>query len=425
LVVQESVVGEVVVEGNQHFSDEQFTRWVRANPGEPLNIEQAKADADWISRNPFRSASLTVRRGAQPATTDLVIQTADRRTWRAFAGTNNTGTESTGEERFITGINSGNVWGLGHSASFQFSADYDFKRSLSYSGNYSIDLPWRHIVTAFASYSETDADVPPPLNQTGEGLQGGLNYDIPLSPYKNLLHSVQLGFDYKKNDNSLLLALGVIDIPLVTSETEVLQWRIAYLPTWFDRWGSTRLGGKFTYSPGDLTSKNDNESFAQSRAFAESEYFYVNLDILRSTRLGGFMTGWDWNVRAELQRATENLVGSEQFSAGGVNSVRGYEEGEAFGDNAILASQELYTPPWVIGRNFSRLFAFQDYARVSSENKLPGENANNLHSLGIGLQYQFATYLSLQASHGWQLRDSGSSSSGDSSRTHFSLTASY
>ena len=267
--------------------------------------------------------------------------------------------------------------------------------------------------------------MPPPLNQTGEGLQAGLNYAIPLTPYKNLVHSLQLGFDYKKNDNSLLLALGVIDIPLVASETEVLQWRIAYLPTWFDRWGSTRFGAKLTYSPGDLSSRNKDEAFGQSRAFADSDYLYFNVDMFRNTRLGGFMAGWDWNMRAEVQRATENLVGSEQFSAGGVNSVRGYEEGEAFGDQAILASQELYTPPWVIGRSRSRFFAFQDYARVSSKNELPGERPNNLHSLGIGLQYQFTANITLQASHGWQLRNSGSSSTADSSRIHFNLTASY
>ena len=45
-----------------------------------------------------------------------------------------------------------------------------------------------------------------------------------------------------------------------------------------------------------------------------------------------FYTNWVTTFRADGQWASEPLISIEQFGAGGVNSVRGYHEGEVFGD---------------------------------------------------------------------------------------------
>ena len=59
---------------------------------------------------------------------------------------------------------------------------------------------------------------------------------------------------------------------------------------------------------------------------------------------------WTTSIRADGQWASEPLISNEQFGAGGVNSVRGYHEGEVFGDTGWHVSLEQQTPPHVVGR---------------------------------------------------------------------------
>src|SRR5262249_7456373 len=62
-----------------------------------------------------------------------------------------------------------------------------------------------------------------------------------------------------------------------------------------------------------------------------------------------FHTNWTLSLRVDGQVASEPLISNEQFGAGGVNSVRGYHEGEVFGDNGWHVSLEQKTPAHVIG----------------------------------------------------------------------------
>jgi hemolysin activation/secretion protein len=61
------------------------------------------------------------------------------------------------------------------------------------------------------------------------------------------------------------------------------------------------------------------------------------------------VSNWTTSVRADGQFASEPLISNEQFGIGGVNSVRGYHEGEVFGDTGWHVSLEQQTPPHLVG----------------------------------------------------------------------------
>ena len=75
-------------------------------------------------------------------------------------------------------------------------------------------------------------------------------------------------------------------------------------------------------------------------------------------------------VRADGQWANEPLISNEQFGAGGVASVRGYHEGEVFGDTGWHVTVEQKTPSILVGRVTPknpltlRGSIYTDYARV-------------------------------------------------------------
>ena len=58
---------------------------------------------------------------------------------------------------------------------------------------------------------------------------------------------------------------------------------------------------------------------------------------------------YEQELRANGQWADQPLISNEQFGAGGVSSVRGYQEGAVFGDEGWRVSLEQKTPPLVVG----------------------------------------------------------------------------
>jgi hemolysin activation/secretion protein len=427
IVVQLSVAAPTRVEGAKHFSPDHYLSALRQQPGQPINTADLKADLDWLNRNSFHQVTVVAEPGKEPGTTALVLRAAERFPVRFTAGYNNTGSAVSREDRVTAGLTWGNAFGLGHQLGYQLSASPDFETTVAHSGDYAFDLPWRHTVRLLGSYSELTGRVAAPLTLSGTSWQLGLRYEIPLAaPAANFTHSLSFGTDFKASDNNLEFAL----IPVTDNLTHITQFNASYNATRTDATGSTSLLLNLVASPGNLGAHNKEQYFNISRAGAEPDYAYATLNLSRSQKLPLSLT---WSPRAQFQLASGNLLGSEQMAGGGSNSVRGYEEGEAFGDNGVLLSHELALPSFAVARRLGlknladslNFFAFQDYAHLSAADPLAGEEAVDLHSVGAGLRYQASAHLSVNFTYGWQLLDSGLSREGENSRGHISVQASF
>jgi hemolysin activation/secretion protein len=58
---------------------------------------------------------------------------------------------------------------------------------------------------------------------------------------------------------------------------------------------------------------------------------------------------WKLALRADGQWASEPIISNEQFGAGGIAGVRGYREGEVFGDSGWRVTSELKLPSYRVG----------------------------------------------------------------------------
>ncbi len=101
-------------------------------------------------------------------------------------------------------------------------------------------------------------------------------------------------------------------------------------------------------------------------------------------------TNWITVIRADGQYASEPLISNEQFGAGGVNSVRGYREGEVFGDAGWHVSFEEQTPPHVVGIVYGKTplvirgIVYMDYAQTYLLDPQGRENPTDLWGMGFG-----------------------------------------
>jgi hemolysin activation/secretion protein len=428
IVVVESRVEKVEATGAKWFSNDMLRHEVTLRPGEPISGQQVHNDVAWINRNPFLQADMLMAPGDQPGTTDLLLRTQDRFPLRVFAGYEDSGNRYTEDDRLLTGFNYGNLFGLGEQVSFQYTQAPDKNDFQSESGTYIVPLPWRHQLTIFGSYASTSATLGDVFNSGGVNWQISGRYEIPLPTTPNYTESVILGYDFKRNNNSLLF--GVASISNTTAD--VNQFVFGYQSALKDDYGSTSFSATGFWSPGNFSAYDNDYDYQQQRLEADSSYLYGQLTLDRVTRLP-----WDftWEVNGLLQESDANLLPSEQLGLGGYATVPGYEEREVNGDDGFLIGTQLLAPPVSIGEAMGwtkgfddhlQFLAFLDYGGTSLHTVTPADiNPNtNLLGVGPGLRYVINTNVSLRFDYGFQLLQTGFGT-GEHSRGHVGLVISY
>ncbi len=420
-------LGKLSTENNHFFTSEDLIKHVQVQPGELIEGDKLMDDLRWINQNPFRQTDLVYTQGDNFGETDIILRTADRFPIRVYTGYENSGTELTGYDRLFTGFNWGRPFGCDHLMNYQFTANTTLSRLSAHSFSYFIPLAWRHKFWVFGSYSSSSAKLPQPLELKGTSWCISNRYIIPFRTWHTIEQEFTLGYDLIKNTNNLLFAnVNVANTPITVS-----QLFTAYEITVPDDYGYTKLNASLRFSPGNFNNDNTDTAFQKSRAYSKSQYVYTRLEAERATRLPYQST---WLIKARSQFSNTNLVSSEQLSFGGATSVRGYDANEVNADEGYIVTNEFHAPSfsplhsWAKSKTEDSLIVlgFWDYACASNLTLLPKERAHiSLSSVGAGIRYHYGAYFSATLDWGFQLLDSGYSTSGSSNRIDVSITASY
>ncbi|MDT7838933.1 ShlB/FhaC/HecB family hemolysin secretion/activation protein [Aquabacterium sp. OR-4] len=139
------------------------------------------------------------------------------------------------------------------------------------------------------------------------------------------------------------------------------------------------------------------DQFACKRSGASPGFQTLGLQLSHTEPLGR----WQLLVRLQGQLADAPLVPAEQVVYGGLDSVRGYYEGEQAGDMGLALRGELSAPAWQVLAPWQlRPLGFVEGARLLKIDALAGElGGASLASAGLGLRVQ--TAFGLQASLSW------------------------
>jgi hemolysin activation/secretion protein len=414
IVVLEGKAGTIKAEGNRWFSDKSIEGQVRLKQHDPIRAKKLLQDINWINQNPFRTVDVVFAPGKQLGETDVTLRTQDRFPVRVYAGYEDSGNDLTGDERWFTGFNWGNAFGLDHQLSYQFTTSSDVEGLVAHSVSYLAPLPWRHKLLVFGSLSESQVEVPP-FELEGSGAQIGARYTVPLPTINwhdkvTYEHEIILvGYDWKQSSNTL--EFGVINASDTTTDTG--QWVFGYRSGLRDPWGSWNFQAEVFTSPTNWWDRQEDDVYRQVRAGADAGYTYSQIQFGRTTRLP-----WNFTLSNQFtfQFSDSNLLPSEQLGVGGYNSVRGYDERfVSDADEGWIMRNELRTPPVkLLGNLFScpqlqdqfQLVGFWDYAVANPHDPLPGEvDDTELSGAGAGIRYSISQYLSVRADYGFQLLD--------------------
>ena len=322
----------------------------------------------------------------------------------------------------------------------------------------------------YASRSTIDTDVMTLLNQTLFNTNGnslnrqdlqqditinstlGTRLSIPLPASARFQSGFSTGFDYKEyaltsyKTNIFTLTSEILDtisnpgrvvtninvstiyspVPTTSRSLNYLPLSLRYDASLRDARGATTFGLGLSGNAWYSGSQRNLQLIAGS---TQSSGHWV---ILSPSLSRDFVirTNWILSFHAEGQWANQPLISNEQFGLGGVNSVRGYQEGQVFGDTGWWLGLEQKTPPHQVGlvyRNHPlsvRGSVFMEYGQAFLLDPQGRQDQTALWGTGFGGVASIGATWEARLLFSWPLLDAGAAHAGQP-RFNFSLTAQF
>jgi hemolysin activation/secretion protein len=372
-------------------------------------------------RSSDRSITPVLRPGKTPGKVEVELKVEDELPLHGSVEINDRYSADTTRLRVGGTVRYDNLWQKEHgvSASYQTSPE-DTEEVKVFAGTYL----WKfedsdNLLALYGVMSDTSVATVGTLGVIGSGVIVGARYIMPLTTLGNYYHNVTLGADYKDFDESVgLLGADTLETPI-----SYVMFGPAYSGTWIKDEATSHLNAAVNFAPRGMG--NTQEEFENKRFNAEPNFAYLRLSGDHSEPLG---LGAAFFARLSGQIASGPLVSNEQFGAGGADTVRGYLESQALGDDGIIGTMEIRSPS--LGKYFGlkedkvqnlQLLAFTDAAQTRIRQPLPAqEEGTFLWSTGTGMRAGLFNHFDAELMWAYPLKESGTVREGES-RFHFNF----
>lgn len=409
LRVTEGRVGRLRVRGARWFSPRDVKHQAASlAEGTVPDFDLVMKDVLALNQLPDRRVTPAVRTGAVPGTIDVDLVVEDSLPLHGSLELNDRHSRGTTELRSSGSLRYDNLWQAGHSLSVSYQvAPQRAGDGQVLSGSYTARLPGHLHVLVYGVDQDSDISTVGgleigDLRVVGRGQILGARLMLTLLGGDGPVHTVSGGIDYKHFRERITLGEGGFSTPITC-------WPItaAYSAAWQGESSATQLDGSLTFHLRGMGS--DPDEFDEKRLSATGSFIYFRGGGSRTQRLG--LAELSARVQGQVSRGP--LVSSEQLSAGGVDTVRGYDESLAAGDAAALGSIELRSPSftrWFGKRVLDewRLHAFAEGGWVEVLDPGPEQQAVfELWSAGGGSSFKAAGHVNGSIDVGVPLRSEG------------------
>jgi len=392
LKVTEATVGRLRVKGSRFFDIEKIKRMAPAlTEGTVPNFNDVQRDIIALNQSGDLQITPSLAPGVAPDTVDVELAVKDKFPLHGSVELNNRYSPNTTPLRFDAAVRYDNLWQWGHSigAAFQIAPQRP-SDALVFSGYYiarTEAIDWVSLMLQ-ATRQNSEVSTLGGTDSLGNGEIYGGRFLFNLPSKKGFFHSASLGVDYKDFAQDLVVGNQTISSPL-----QYWPFSINYNASSAGKHYETGLSGGVTFAFRG-TSEQEAIDFDNRRYNSSANFFYFRGGIDHTQKLPG-----DFQLLAAVQgQATANpLVDTEQFSLGGLNTVRGYLESTVVGDNAITGTLQFQTPS-LLSRlpegNEWRFFAFIDAGYAALNDPLPEQESTfSLWSYGFGTSLRLVGHI--------------------------------
>jgi len=392
LQVVEAKVGRLRVEGAKYNSPLDIREAVPAlAEGSVPDFTAAQQQLTDLNKSPDRQVIPVLKPGTLPQTVDVDLKVDDQSPAHGSIEVNNDQSPDTSVLRTVASLSYSNLWQLGHviSGSFLLAPQHPQDAEV-YSFSYLAPLQgtnWSLLATVF--HSNSNVASLGGTNVLGRGTSFGLSAIYALPSTETYSHSVSVEIDHKHFEENDTIAGETSSAPLT------------YVPVTFSYNGQLNRKNSQTMLSASITTDirgigSDADAFDNKRFDATADFIYGKFSVNHTQ---DFDHDIQLNGRVSAQFANSPLVSSEQFSAGGINTVRGYLESEDTGDSGVISSVELRSPSLAkyVGGDVNewRFLTFVDAAHLWLLSPLPEQTSSfNMISAGLCTRVQIFKYTS-------------------------------
>ncbi|MEW6519462.1 MAG: POTRA domain-containing protein [Thermodesulfobacteriota bacterium] len=397
LEVVESRIRRVRITGNRYYTMERIRSDLPSlTPGSILYLPSLQEELNRLNRSRDLKIAPVLQPGKYPGTIDVELKVQDRLPLHGSLELSNRASHDTSSLRLNAMLRYENLWQRSHSASLQYqTAPEEPDEVQVFAGSYILPSPWRpdDLLVLYGVVSDSDTAFGQGFQVTGKGNIVGGRYVCALPAYESYAHNITMGLDYKDFDENLGFESG--EDPVYTPVTYV-PLSFSYTGSLPDSSGLTQFSAGLNMAFRGLVT--DSREFAVKRYDARGNYLYATLGLERHQQLPA---GFGLDLKLDGQLASQPLIANEQYTAGGMLSVRGYKESEEAGDNAFHFMAELsaadlislFNQPWESVRAVP--YIFYDYASLALRSPLPEQQASfDLSGAGAGLRGRFTDQIS-------------------------------
>lgn len=400
LKVTEGKVGRLRVRGAHWFSPFDVKRQAPSMAeGTVPNFNAIVRDIVALNQLPDRRVTPALRPGAAPGTLDVDLNVEDKLPLHGSLGFDNRQSANTTNLRLGGAIHYDNLLQRGHSLSFAFqTAPRRLEDAEVFSLSYLARVPDVSWLTLNVNGVIQNSDVSTlgAMGVKGRGRVFGGRAVFTLPGSAELLHTVSWGFDYKRFEEGLTLGTDTVQTP-------VTYWPVTtqYAATWLDEHAQTQLTTTVVFNIRALSSGSAELDAKRYNASGSFIYYRAEVSRTQDLRHGPQLFG-----RLQGQYAKDPILSSEQFTAGGAESVRGYLEVEAAGDYGGLGTLEVRTPSMASWLGASairewRLLAFLEGGKLLVRDALPEQKPFYLlWGTGVGTRLRLLDHLNASADLG-------------------------
>ena len=404
--IVEGGIEEIKVTGTRRLNPGYVRSRIALGISTPLNRYRLLEALQLLQLNPLiKNVSADLSAGSRPEQSLLEVKVKEADSFHTEFFADNGRVPSVGSFRRGLRISQDNLLGFGDSLSARY-ANTDGSDALDLS--YTVPLNARNgTLSLSGGFANTNVIEPPfkRLNITGDYSYIDLSLRQPV--IQTPTQELALGLTFSREESNTTL-LGE-NFPLSPGSNDNGETRLSVLRFFQDYIQRSpqqvfSLRSQFSLGVGWLDATVNSQP-PDSRFFSwRGQGQYVRL-LAPDTVL---------ELRSDLLVSTRSLVPLEQFSLGGLQSVRGYRQDLYLSDNGFFASAEVRFPILRVKEveGVLQLVPFVDFGTAWNSSGQPNPSPNNrntLVGLGLGLQWQMSNLFTARVDYGIPLIDIKSS----------------
>lgn len=385
LNVTEGKVGHLRVKDAHYFTLGRIKELAPSvQEGEVPHFPTVQADIARLNRTSDKRVTPVMKAGKVFGTVDVDLKVEDSLPVHASLELNDKYSQDTTRLRLSAMVRYDNLWQREHSLSLNFLTSPENTDEVQVlSANYLMRFDKSDMMLALygvkSKSSVNSSAVIGGLNILGNGTILGVRLIKPLPSLDNYYHSISFGLDYKDFGQTVVYGSSF------NTPVTYMPLSAAYSGTWQNGLSSTQLTTGITFGMRGLVA--DEAEFASKRVGAKPNFFVAKAELDRTQALP---MGFQGFAKIDGQFSGDPLISNEQYLAGGADSVRGYLEAEAAGDQALHSTLEIRTPVLLNSVTWLqdlKLSAFYDVAQIRTINPSAGQASTSILSgAGVGLR---------------------------------------